>query len=415
MPAELLEIVVDGVGVPTIFEQDKRLPLVSMQLIFRDSGSLSEIKSGLAKLSSNLLNEGTKEMGSVEFSTQLDSRAVSLHASAGAETFVISLSSLKSEWSFALTMLKKLIDDPNYTDEAFEKVVAQSVGSLTQKQSDFDFVASNGLKSLLFEGTAREHPFSGTVESIKSITLEDTKKHILEHLSKENLIVVAGGDVNTNEIKNMVSDIVKLFDIVTVPAIKYTSSRKKPKEQYLEAKTEQAYIYFGAPYHVSYDSDDAYLGKVASFVLGSSGFGSRLMEEIRVKRGLAYSAYANLSSTRTSSYFSGHLQTKLDNANQAKLVVGELLDIFVQKGITHEELQSAKQFLLGSEPLRTETLQQRLGRAFNEYYAGKKLGYNSIELEKISLIDLDQINNFIHQREEIAKLSFYIVSDSMTK
>jgi len=106
---------------------------------------------------------------------------------------------------------------------------------------------------------------------------------------------------------------------------------------------------------------------------------------------------------RTGSYFTGHLQTKLESANEAKAVVQDVIDEFISKGITEEELHSAKQFLVGSEPLRNETLQQRIGNAFTAYYSDKPLDYRTKELELIESIELDQINDFISSHTEIKK------------
>ena len=107
------------------------------------------------------------------------------------------------------------------------------------------------------------------------------------------------------------------------------------------------------------------------------------MEEIRVKRGLAYSAYANIGINRFYSSFSGYLQTKNESASQAINIVKSLVDDFVKSGVTQEELDAAKNFLLGSEPLRTETLAQRLNRAFMLDFKGLSLDYPKLELEKI--------------------------------
>ncbi len=131
--------------------------------------------------------------------------------------------------------------------------------------------------------------------------------------------------------------------------------------------TKQAYIYFGAPYFMEVNSTKRVYGKIASFILGSSGFGSRMMEEIRVKRGLAYSAYSRFIVNKTHSYFSGYLQTKLESADEAKKVVKELVKNFIQNGVTQEELESAKKFFLGSEPLRNETLSQKINRDFRNF------------------------------------------------
>jgi len=408
--AKLLNITIDGVSVPLIFEQDNRLPLVSMQLVFQNAGALTDTKAGLAKLSSKLLGEGTKEQGSIAFATALENRAISLGASVGAESFVVTLGSLKSEFDLGVASLRKLLDDPNYSDEAFSKIQSQTIGALTQKQSDFDFVASNQLKGILFANTPREYPISGTVQSVESITLEDIKTYINTYLGYDSVIAIIGGDLSEDEAMSMVSDAVGGLAKVGTPAIQYISTSSKATQKTIRAKTEQAYIYFGAPYDMAYDSDEVYLGKVAAFVLGSSGFGSRLMEEIRVKRGLAYSAYASLSVNKTASYFSGHLQTKLDSGDEAKTVVQEVVDEFIAQGISQEELDSAKLFLLGSEPLRTETLQQRVGRAFDEYYTSRELGYKTLELKLIDDISLEQINKFIAKHTEIASISFSVLT-----
>ncbi len=410
MPAKLLNTTINNTNIPIIFEQDNRLPLVSLQLVFCNSGALTDTKAGIAKLSSKLLGEGTKEQGSIAFATALENRAVSLSASVGAESFVINISSLKSEFDFAVSSLKRLLDDPNFTDKAFAKVQTQTIGTLTQKQSDFDYVASNQLKSILFANTPREHPTSGTVQSVESISLEDIKAHLQSHLGYDTVISVVGGDLSEDEAVSMTSDIIGRLPRVELSEIEYIDTISKPTVKTTVAKTEQAYIYFGAPYHMPYDSDEVYLGKVAAFILGSSGFGSRLMEEIRVKRGLAYSAHASLSVNNTSSYLSGYLQTKLESGDEAKKVVQEVVDDFIAKGITKEELTSAKLFLLGSEPLRNETLQQRIGRAFGEYYSGRELGYKSLELELIEAIELEQINEFISRHSEIGDISFSVVT-----
>jgi len=163
------------------------------------------------------------------------------------------------------------------------------------------------------------------------------------------------------------------------------------------------------------DDPQEYKAKVAAFILGSSGFGSRLMEEIRVKRGLAYSAYGRIVLNRSSSYFSGYLQTKLESQEEAKKVVLEVCEEFVKKGVTQKELDDAKMFLLGSEPLRNETLSQRLSRAFNEYYKGLGLGFSKKQLELIEELKLKDLNEFIAKHPELLKLSFAIVTDKNSK
>ena len=150
--------------------------------------------------------------------------------------------------------------------------------------------------------------------------------------------------------------------------------------------------------------------KVAACVLGGSGFGSRMMEEVRVKRGLAYSAVMRLEAGKTLSYAKGYLQTSLKNEKDAQKLVQQVVDEFVKNGITEQELQEAKQYLLGSEPLRNETLSQRLGNAFSNYYKGLPLDFNAQILKDIQNLTLEQVNHYIQSHKEITKLTFSVVS-----
>ena len=135
------------------------------------------------------------------------------------------------------------------------------------------------------------------------------------------------------------------------------------------------------------------------------------MEEIRVKRGLAYSAYCRTDIARSHSNFFGYLQTKIKTQKESVDTVKEVIADFVKHGVTQAELDQAKRFLLGSEPLRVETLSQRLSRTFMEYYKGEGIGASERELKQIEALDLKTLNAFIKKHAEIGKLSFSIVTE----
>ncbi len=410
MSATLTQLEINQTKVPLIFEENSNLPIVSMQLVFKNSGSLSDTKDGLVKLSAKLLNEGTLKDGSVGFATKLENRAISLSAHAGAETFVIELSSLKSEFNYGLELLEQLLVDPNYSEATLEKIKTQTLGTLKRKESDFDYISNLTLKGMLFPNTPLAKPSLGTIKSVKSMGLDDIKGHIDTHLGLENLIVVMGGDLNQSQAQKMVLDVLKKLPHVAPKVIPLMEPHSKEEIKTTKVESKQAYIYFGAPLAVRYNSEDRYKARVASFILGSSGFGSRLMEEIRVKQGLAYSAYSRFRINRTNSYFWGYLQTKVRSGNEAVARVKEVVKEFIEKGVTQEELTAAKQFLLGSEPLRNETLSQRLNRAFSEYYNQRPLGASLQDLEKISALSLEDLNQFIQSHKEIGQLSFSVVT-----
>jgi len=411
MAAQIDSIEVKGITVPLIFEQDTRLPIANTQIVFTNSGSITDTKiAGLAKFSAKLLNEGTKKLGSNHFAEKLESRAIHISASTGTETFVLETSSLKDEFGNASKFLGELLQDPNYSEEALSKVKTMTIGSLSRKENDFDYVASNELKKLLFPNTPLAQPSSGTVESVKSIQLEDVKDFIKHHLVISRAIVVVGGDVDIAIVKKNIAKILQQLPKGKSEPLAYFRASDTPKKSVLKRDTKQAYIYFGSLYNMAVNDEDYYKARVATFILGTGGFGSRLMEEIRVKRGLAYSAYARVHVSKSSSYLTGYLQTKLESMDEAKKTVINVIDKFVKNGVTEEELDQTKKFLLGSEPLRVETMSQRLQRTFMDYYKGFPLNHSQKELEKIKKLKLKDLNDFIKKHTEILEQSFAIVT-----
>ncbi|EIF50972.1 pitrilysin family protein [Sulfurovum sp. AR] len=410
MAAFVQEIELKGSKVPVVFEQEKYLPIVSIQLIFQNAGHLSNTKDGLADMSARLMNEGTSKEGSVGFATKLDAHAVEIGAHVGRESFVIEVSSLKSEFPYAVERLEELLKDPNYTKEALSHIKHQKIGWLTQKKSDFDYIAGTSLRETLFKGSVLARPYDGTIESIESISLEDIQTFISTHLGYNNAIGVVGGDITLDEAQGYLTKLLAVLPKVEEKEIKSIQASDKKEVVLINEDTQQAYIYFGAPFNYSYKEKDQYLAKIAEYLLGGAGFGSRLMEEIRVKRGLTYGVYSSFRRTKPVSYLSGYMQTKLSTQDEAKELIQEVVDTFVKEGITQKELDDTKKFLLGSEPLRTETLSQRLHRAFNDYYYGRPLDFSKEQLKKIESVTLDEVNAFIKVHTELSDITFSIVT-----
>lgn len=405
------KVEVNGVEVPMIFEHDARLPIVSMQLVFQKSGSIEDGKyAGLAKMTASILNEGTQKRGAVGFAEALDARAIQLSVHAGTETLVFEIGSLKEEFDTAVALLDELIESPNLSDAALQKVKATTIGALSRKESDFDYVANRELKAELFAGTPLAHPSSGTIESVEAMKLEQIKDFVHSHLQTARAIVVIGGDLPLDAAKKATVKLLESLPKGKLDALGYYSASDKGETVMLKRKTEQAYVYFGAPFDMQVGDPEHYISRVAMFILGAGGFGSRMMEEIRVKRGLAYSAYCRTNIARSHSNFFGYLQTKLESQKEAVATVKEVIDDFVKNGATQDELDQAKRFLLGSEPLRVETLSQRLSRTFMEYYKGEGIGASKRELAQIEKLNLKTVNAFIKKHAEIEKLSFSIVT-----
>ncbi|GAA8108476.1 pitrilysin family protein [Helicobacter pylori] len=401
--------------VPVIYEENHLLPMGFIHLAFRGGGSLSDKNQlGLAKLFAQVLNEGTKELGAVGFAQLLEQKAISLNVDTSAEDLQITLEFLKEYEDEAIMRLKELLKSPNFTQNALEKVKTQMLAALLQKESDFDYLAKLTLKQELFANTPLANASLGTKESLQKIKLEDLKQQFSKVFELNKLVVVLGGDLKIDQTLKRLNNALNFLPQGKAYEEPYFETSDKKSEKVLYKDTEQAFVYFGAPFKIKDLKQDLAKSKVMMFVLGG-GFGSRLMEKIRVQEGLAYSVYIRSNFSKVAHFASGYLQTKLSTQAKSVALVKKIIKEFIEKGMTQQELDDAKKFLLGSEPLRNETISSRLNTIYNYFYLGLPLNFNQTLLNQIQKMSLKEINDFIKAHTEINDLTFAIVSNKKSK
>lgn len=402
-------ISVNGVKIPLIFELSNALPLGNISIVFYGGGKIYESKVGLSAFGADLLNRGSKKSGELAFAERLESNAISLGASMGLESLTLDLSFLSEKKDIALALFGELLQSPNFTKEAFNQSYIATKSELLSNENNFDYIAGKNLNKLIFKGTPLGNSLD--LQNIDSITLNDVENFIKNALTLENAVILVGGDLDLESIK---SDLISLLKILPkgkkVEKLKISPSETS-QEISVKKPTKQAFIYFASPFYFESYKQDLHKIILMSFVMGGSGFGSRVMEEIRVKRGLAYSAYFSINANNVTSYTSGYMQTKLENKDEAIAILRQVIGEFLQKGITKKELQSAKNYILGSRVLGDETLNQRLNKKFRNFHRNLPLDYNDELVEKIKNISLDEINSYIKSHSEVANLSFSIVVD----
>lgn len=409
--ATLTHASIQGVQVPVIYEHSALIPAGIVRLVFQGGGKLQDGELiGRSAVIEELLEKGSKKRGNLGFAKALEQRAITLSVSSGLQSLNFSLNFLQDDKEQAISLLGELLLDPNLSDTELQKVKTAITAQILANQNDYDYLAKRLLNRVLFDGTPLAHPKLGTQESIAKIRLQDVQKALESTLTLKRLIIILGGDIDKEATLALLEPILSKLPQGTPYTKPSFSARKEPITQTQYAPTQQAYIYFGAPLHLEDLERESHLAKVASFILGSGGFGSRILEEVRVKRGLAYSASISYNINPRLPYMSGYLQTKVDSSDEALEVVRKTIAEFVAKGVSAEELQAAKRFILGSEPLRNESLSQRLGRAFNEFYTDKGIGFSKKELEKIASLDLPTLNAYINKHTEIQNLSVAIVT-----
>ncbi|EAJ9148288.1 insulinase family protein [Campylobacter coli] len=399
---------VNGTKIPFIFEENNDFPIVILKLVFRNCGRSYDEIAGLAKMFARILNEGVDD----NFFKELEFKAVNLEASSGFESLEINLSCLEENFEFALKHLKNLLLNPRFEEKILEKLKINALGELASKSSDFDYLAKNLLNSEIFGCKEFQSPNDGDEKSIKQISLSDLEGFYKKNINLSNLVVILGGNLSQEKAKGLLDKLLAKLQKGSQNSQKTYEINSKNKDIIqIRKESEQAYIYFAAPFFTKFNDKDFYLAKIALFILGQGGFGSRIMEEIRVKRGLAYSAYAMLDMNASFTRVFGYLQTKNESAKEAKKIVKEVFGDFVKEGVSQNELVQAKNFLIGSTPLRYESLSRRLSISFNEYYQGLPKGYYKEELKLIEKVELKELNAYIQKHSEILDLNFASIAN----
>ncbi|HEB9304385.1 TPA: insulinase family protein [Campylobacter coli] len=399
---------VNGTKIPFIFEENNDFPIVILKLVFRNCGRSYDEIAGLAKMFARILNEGVDD----SFFKELEFKAVNLEASSGFESLEINLSCLEENFEFALKHLENLLLNPRFEEKILEKLKINALGELASKSSDFDYLAKNLLNSEIFGCKEFQSPNDGDEKSIKQISLSDLEGFYKKNINLSNLVVILGGNLSQEKAKGLLDKLLAKLQKGSQNSQKTYEINSKNKDIIqIRKESEQAYIYFAAPFFTKFNDKDFYLAKIALFILGQGGFGSRIMEEIRVKRGLAYSAYAMLDMNTSFTRVFGYLQTKNESAKEAKKIVKEVFGDFVKEGVSQNELVQAKNFLIGSTPLRYESLSRRLSISFNEYYQGLPKGYYKEELKLIEKVELKELNAYIQKHSEILDLNFASIAN----
>ncbi|MGP1560841.1 MAG: M16 family metallopeptidase [Helicobacteraceae bacterium] len=391
---------------PVIVETDASLPVVVVYLVLKNSGALSDKQGALSYLYARMLEEGSARWGKVKFYARLEENAIELSFKPSFETMTVAITCLKEKLDVALALLGSIITEPNFTAGGFERAQNMALSRLQERQADFNYLSRNGLFATLYDGNAGK-ALMGLEQDLNAIKPEDLSAKHARTFSKNNAIFAFGGDVSAQEALKYSRALLGLMSDEIAAPILAQRAKKADKMGVLKKQTTQSYISFGCGFEAS--DDEEYLCQVVSFVL-SGGFGSRLMEAVRVKEGLAYSVWAKISQGKALKNFTGSLQTSLNTEQKAIDTLRQTLAAFSKGGAGAAELETTKNFYAGSMPLKEETMSKRLLRSLQAVYADKDPNDAKIVLEKIKALKLAELNAFIKNHSEINELNFFAVN-----
>jgi zinc protease len=381
-------------GLTLLYTERHNLPLLKVTLLIKAS-PLDEPaqKAGLANLVASLLTEGTRHRTSEMISEEVEFIGAHLGASTDRDYTMVNLSVLKKDIQKGFELFSDILLNPTFPDEEIKRVKELIKGALKQSEDDPSFVAERAFRKALY-GT--EHAYGrvveGSLETLDNITRDDIENFYKAYYRPNNAILVIAGDIDYQEIKNLISRYLSAWQPAPIPkrTIPEVSPPESPKILKIDKNITQANIIIGH-LGVSRSNPDYYALSVMNYILGGGGFASRLMTKIRDEMGLAYDVYSLFSSDLEPGVFRAAVQTKNESA---KKVIGVILDEMrhmQSEPVLEGELRDAKSYLTGSFPRRIDTLGKIADfLALTEFY-GLGMDYDRRYPEYINSVTKDDI------------------------
>lgn len=360
-----------------IVAEEHSLPFATLQLLV-DSGSRKDPpdKEGLARLTAQGLLLGTEKRTAEAINRELDFLGASLGAAAGPDYAVLSLRVLKKDLDRGFDLFMDVLTRPVFPADEVGREVEKTLAAIQSEEDQPDMVAEKAFqKELYLSGYG--HPVEGTKESLPAVARGDVERFYRENYCPNNAILVVAGDVTVAEVRASLVPLLDAWKAGDGVAVPFKSAfAEGPKTVKINRSITQANIVIGHA-GVSRDNPDYYAVVLMNYILGGGGFSSRLFDEIRVKRGLAYSVGSFFDARRYPGSFQVSIQTKNSSAREAIRIVLDQMKLIQASPVKVKELDGAKKYLTGSFPMRMDTQAKLAGFLAQVEYFGLGLDYPS--------------------------------------
>ncbi|MBI1262039.1 MAG: insulinase family protein [Rhizobiales bacterium] len=379
-----IEKVVSPGGIEAWLVEEDQVPVIVMQVAWQGGSAYDpKGKEGLANMVTALLDEGAGEMDSQTFQKKLDDIAVQMSFSEGRDTFSGSLKTLADKRDEAFALFAAAITQPRFDKDPVERIRGQIAVRLARNLEDPDWIASNAWNHAAYGDHPYAHPRDGMPASLARITRQDLMEFTQNVFARDDMKIAVVGPIKPEELGKLLdSTFGGLPEVADLPEIPEVTMPTKAQTIVIKRDFPQSVALFGME-GIKRDDPDFIPAFVMNYVLGGGGFSSRLTEEVREKRGLAYSVGTNLNPLDHAASIVGSVGTQNARMGQSLAVIKAELARMAKDGLSEKELADAKTFLTGSYPLRF---------ASNDDIASQLLG---IQIENLGIDYVDKRNGLI--------------------
>ena len=396
-------------GIKSWLVEEHSLPFVAVEIAFTGGTSLDEEgKRGAVNLMTGLLEEGSGDLDARGFARAKEELATSFGFSANSEQLTISARFLTENFDASVALLRDAIQNPRFEESDVERVRAQVLSGLAFDAKDPNEIAAKTFASMAYG----EHPYgtvdTGTPESVAALTRDDLLEAHRNVLVRDRVLVGAVGDITPEQLG-------ALLDAV-LGDLPESGPMLPPKVEpqitggttVVEFDTPQAVALFGQQ-GIAVDDDDYFAAVLLNQILGGGSFESRLMQEVREKRGLTYGVYSYLYSRDLANAYMGSVSSANDRIGEAITVIRDQWRLAAEEGVTAEELDAAKTYLTGAYPLRFDGNSTIAGILVGMQLIGLEPDYIKTRNARVESVTLEDVKRVAGELMDPDALHFVVV------
>jgi zinc protease len=348
---EIQEVTSPG-GIRAWLVEERSIPFAAIEIRFRGGASLDpEGKEGATNLMMALIEEGAGDLDAQGFAEARERLAASFEFNSSQDSVSVSARFLTENRDEAVALLRQAILAPRFDDVAVERVRAQVLAGIRSDATDPNEIASRTFDQLAYGAHPYARPSDGTIGSVTALSRDDIVAAHAGAMARDRIYVGAVGDIGAEDLGAILDALLGDLPETGAPIPTEAPFLIPGGVSVVPFDTPQSVALFGHT-GIARDDPDFFAAFVANEIFGGSGFQSRLMQEVRVNRGLTYGIGTWLVNMDLSQLVLGQVASANGRMAEAMEVVRAEWARIADQGVTEEELEAARTYLTGAYPLR---------------------------------------------------------------
>ncbi len=404
-------------GGKVLFIETQALPMVDVKLIFAGGSARDGQLPGVALLTNTLLASGAGDWDADEIAEQLDGIGAVLTTDSARDMALVNLRTLsdKDKLQQALAIMQTVISRPQFNPSDLIRDKRRLLAMLQHKQQQPSTVAADAFNELLYGSHPYAHPSEGREQSINAISRDELLAFHRQYYVARNAVLALVGDLSRAEAVAIAEQLLTALPAgEPAPALPEVRIPEAPQLRKISMPITQTHILLGQPVIARGDPDYFPL-YVGNHILGGSGFGSRLMDEIREQRGLAYDTRSYFLPMAAAGPFRATVETRNEQADEAHRLLLDAVKRFVAEGPDEEELNHAIQNITGSFPMQVDSNSDLIGYIGMMGFYNYPLDHLQTFTSRIRAVTVEQIRDAFQRRLSPENFVTVIVGGSVSE